>query len=243
MSKLEIPRKHLKVLQTQHPAFSLVEIAVVLVIVGLLIGAVLKGQDLLHNARLNTIITQINQYRLATTTFLDRYSALPGDYDMASKHIASHLKDGNSNGIIQGPGAASYTSGENHQATSFWAHLAAADLIPDPGTKEQSGSISPNHGFPATKLGGGFTVSHAPEKTMDGHWFIIGRQTGQNTKGGLFTPKDALAIMQKIDTPDPFSGSVQVRNGIGSGQSEGCLKAKTLNIENNQPACVLYIKM
>ena len=100
-------------------AFSLVELAIALVIIGLLIGAVLKGQELLASARLKTVITQLNQYRLATNTFMDRYGALPGDYDKASSYIKEGLKNGNNNGVIEGLGLSAGGGGFNHEATSF----------------------------------------------------------------------------------------------------------------------------
>lgn len=229
----------------RYPAFSLIEIAIALVIIGIMIGGVLKGQDLLHNARLSALISQINQYRLSTVTFVDRYGALPGDFDKASTLIDSSLSNGNNNGIIQGPGAANPSSGSNYQATSFWAHLAAADMIPDPGTKQQTATVGPNQGFPSTKLGGGITVCHNPAPGLEGHWYVIGQHVGSKTNGGLFTPKDALAIMQKLDTPDPLSGSIQVRNGVASGSKNSdhqCLKDNKLNMSLTSSSCVLYVK-
>ena len=229
-------------LSRKHPAFSLIEISIALVIIGLLVGAVLKGQDLLHNARLNALITQIDQYKLATHGFLDRYGALPGDFSQASTQIRSDLFDGDNQGYIQGPGVAPKSSGRDYQATSFWAHLAAADLIADPGTTDTSHALGPGYGIPATKLGGGISVAHNPEPGMYGHWFIIGRHFGITTKGGLFTPRDALAIMQKLDIPSPFKGSVQVRNAKDSQHKDVCLKGSQLNIASNAPVCVVYMQ-
>ena len=200
--------------KTKIQAFSLVELAIVLVIIGLLIGAVLKGQELLASARLKTVITQLNQYRLATNTFVDRYGALPGDYDKASSYIKEGLKNGNNNGIIEGLGLSSSGGNFNHEATSFWAHLAAAELIPDPGTLHKKGStITFNSGVPATKVGGGITISHSPLEGLSGHWFIIGTPNGSKNDGALFTPLETLSIAKKLDTENPLSGSVQIRNG------------------------------
>jgi len=51
--------------------FSLIELAVVLIIMGLLIGGILKGRDLIESARLKRVISQLNELRMATNTFLD----------------------------------------------------------------------------------------------------------------------------------------------------------------------------
>ncbi len=231
------------------PAFSLVEIAISLVIIGLLISAVLKGQDLLSGARLKTLITQINQYTMATNTFLDRYGSLPGDYDKASKYISENLKDGNNNGMIEGLGLTPGDGAHGHEATSFWAHLAASDLIPDPGIQVNSTNLDIGKGIPDTKVGGGITISHTPMPELQGHWFIIGSKSGSTNQGGLLTPLEALSISKKMDSIDPSSGSVQMRNGAqGSENSLGsgglCLKDKnTLNTNSKNPVCVLYVKL
>lgn len=212
-------------------AFSLVELAIVLVIIGLLIGAVLKGQELLESARLKTIITQLNQYRLATNTFVDRYGALPGDYDKASSYISSSLKNGNNNGVIEGLGLSSSGGAASHEALSFWEHLAAAELIP-------------NGPPPPTKMGGVITIAHAPLEGMQGHWFIIGNANGAKNDGALLTPLQCLSLAKKLDTEDPFSGNVQIRNGAQKSGKGQCLKAnKVLNTATKDPACVLYVKL
>jgi len=138
-------------------AFSLVELAISLVIIGLLIGGILKGQELLESARLKTIMTQLNQYRLAANTFVDRYGALPGDYDKASSYLKAGLKNGNNNGMIEGFGLSASGGASGHEALSFWEHLAAAELLP-------------NSTPPSTKLGGLVTVAYAPLDGMQGHW-------------------------------------------------------------------------
>lgn len=234
--------KVVRILLRKHPAFSLVEVAVTLVIMGLLVGAVLKGKDLIHTARLNGLISQIQQYKLATHSFMDRYGALPGNFAHASTQIQSSLANGDNSGFIRGPGAAPRSAGQDYQATAFWAHLAAADLISDPGSLNHNATVAPNKGFPGTKIGGGITVAHNPEPGLKGHWFIIGRHYGNTTKGGLFTPRDALAIMQKLDTPTPHHGSVQVRNAKDSQYKDVCVKGHNLNIESSSPVCVLYIQ-
>jgi len=212
-------------------AFSLVELAIALVIIGLLIGGVLKGQELLESARLKTIMTQLNQYRLATNTFVDRYGALPGDYDKASSYLKAGLKDGNNNGIIEGFGLSSSGGAASHEALSFWEHLAAAELLP-------------NNTPPTTKLGGVVTIAHAPLDGMQGHWFIIGSANGNKNDASLLTPLQCLTIAKKLDTEDPFSGNVQMRNGVQKGKGGQCLKDnKILNTATKDPACVLYVKL
>ena len=73
--------------QMQH-GFTLIEIAIVLVIIGLLLGGVLKGQELITSARVRNLIQQQDGVKAAYFGFLDRFRALPGDYANATSTIA-----------------------------------------------------------------------------------------------------------------------------------------------------------
>ena len=59
--------------------FTLVEIAVVLVIIGLLLGAILKGQELVENSRVKNAANAISSIRAAANGYVDRYRSMPGD--------------------------------------------------------------------------------------------------------------------------------------------------------------------
>jgi len=74
--------------QNKQKGFTLVELAIVLVIVGLLIGGILKGQQLMENASITATVSQIKAIEAATTSFLDAYGALPGDLLDASSKIS-----------------------------------------------------------------------------------------------------------------------------------------------------------
>ncbi len=83
--------------------FTLVEIAIVLVIIGLLLGGVLKGQELINNAKVRSIADRQNSLKVAWFAFLDRFAALPGDHPLAPRYIAN-LGDGalgNGNGLVE----------------------------------------------------------------------------------------------------------------------------------------------
>jgi len=71
--------------------FTLVEIAIVLVIIGLLLGGVLKGQEMITNAKVRNLADQGSGIKAAFFAFQDRYKALPGDYRIASQNIAGVL--------------------------------------------------------------------------------------------------------------------------------------------------------
>lgn len=88
----------------QKRGVTLVEIAIVLVIIGLLLGGVLKGQELINNAKVRSIADRQSSLKVAWFSFIDRYQALPGDYVHASANIPGAAPRANYNpgdGIIE----------------------------------------------------------------------------------------------------------------------------------------------
>ena len=71
----------------KHKGFTLVELAIVMTIIGLLIGGILKGQELLENARVTSTIAQVKSFDAAITGFRDIYDGLPGDLRDAGNKI------------------------------------------------------------------------------------------------------------------------------------------------------------
>jgi prepilin-type N-terminal cleavage/methylation domain-containing protein len=107
--------------------FTLVEMAIVLVIIGLLLGGVLKGQELVVQARVKSIINDFNQTTAAYYTYFDRYRRFPGD-DSSAKTRWSVTTNGDGNGLVQtGTTAAVYTTGTENK--NLWWHLRLAGII------------------------------------------------------------------------------------------------------------------
>src|SRR6516164_11396797 len=68
-----------RILMRRQAGFTLVEIAIVLVIIGLLLGGVLKGQELIESAKVKNIGQDFRAISIAVLTYQDKYRALPGD--------------------------------------------------------------------------------------------------------------------------------------------------------------------
>jgi len=111
----------------RQQGFTLIEIAIVLVIIGLLLGGVLKGQELITSARVRNIISTQDGIKAAYFGFLDRYRALPGDYTTATTNIngvAATAACGNGNGNGNGRVEAA-----NQESVLAWEHLSKAGFI------------------------------------------------------------------------------------------------------------------
>src|SRR5207247_5841261 len=92
--------------------FTLVEIAIVLVIIGLLLGGILKGQEMITQAKIKNVINDFNGITVAITSYQDRYRALPGDDKNATTRWTTQAPaSGDGNGVIAGFYNANDTSG------------------------------------------------------------------------------------------------------------------------------------
>jgi hypothetical protein len=162
----------------------LVEIAIVLVIIGLLLGGILKGQEMITQAKIKNLINDFNGVTVAVTSYQDRYRALPGDDPNATARWTTQAPaSGNGNGIIAGLYNANDTGGTNGapsnagESNLFWQHLRIAGFVPgltmgngsgQPPTNAAGGIIGVESGTPGTN-GLGFTstiicFSNLPEK-------------------------------------------------------------------------------
>ncbi len=110
-------------IKSGQKGFTLVELAIVMVIIGLLVGAVLKGQAMIDDARIKRVINDINGISAAYFTYLDRYNAIPGD-DSNANGRWTNVADGGGDGLIGG--TATTPDGESLEA---WQALRYAGLI------------------------------------------------------------------------------------------------------------------
>ncbi len=102
--------------------FTLVELAIVMVIIGLMIGAVLKGQAMIDDAKQKRLMNDIQGISAAYFTYYDRYNAIPGDD--TSTHSWAGVTAGGGNGFVAGNNANNGTEGHE-----FWQALRYAGLL------------------------------------------------------------------------------------------------------------------
>jgi prepilin-type N-terminal cleavage/methylation domain-containing protein len=149
-----------KFLTRAQRGFTLVEIAIVLVIIGLLLGGVLKGQEMIENARIKSVVGDMNGISAAYNSYLDRYHAIPGDETNAVMGAAGRgwlgAAAGNGNGILDTLPAATFTNVALEQG-AMWRALRASGLAS--GNPAAAVGVA---GLPRSGTGGLMGVSVGP---------------------------------------------------------------------------------
>jgi len=169
--------------------FTLIELSIVLVIIGLIVGGILMGQDLITAAAARAQISQIEKYQAAANTFRSKYGYLPGDipdpiasqYGFVTRGTVQGQGDGN--GLLEG--FTNYASGDpsgygaSGETTTFWHDLSAANLV-DGGFNAAYPTVAS-----CSWCGGGITVaSYLPQAKIGGgnyvYVFSAGTYTGMS---------------------------------------------------------------
>jgi prepilin-type N-terminal cleavage/methylation domain-containing protein len=131
----------------RQSGFTLVEIAIVLVIIGLLLGGVLKGQEMIANARFKNMQSDVEAYKAAFFAFQDRFGALPGDFAGAVAQLDPAAPVGVQNGTIAGN-----TCNAAEESCFVWQHLRYANLIQG-GPTLTAAAANPTHAYGGNSLG------------------------------------------------------------------------------------------
>ncbi len=187
--------------------FTLVEIAVVLVIIGLLLGAILKGQELVENSRVKNAANDFSSIKAASYGYLDRYRSMPGDdgpigtlqgrgSDWAPVTVA-----GNRDGAI-GAGANPFAA-PTGEHLAFWQQLRAAGFL--------TGSASDTGAAALAKNAFGGVTGVASLTTQLG---------GFNARAVCMSQvpgKGAIALDNQLDDGKPGSGTVRATLQAGAG--------------------------
>jgi len=109
----------------RQTGFTLIEISIVLVIIGLLLGGVLKGQELIENAKIKRMNNDFSGIASATYSYLDRYNAIPGDDKNADARWSLTTTNGDGKGSLEG----AWDASDSKETKHFWVHLRKSNLI------------------------------------------------------------------------------------------------------------------
>ena len=231
--------------QTKRQAeqgFTLVELAIVMIIIGLLIGGILKGQELIANARVTSQVAQVKGVDAAMTTFRDQYNALPGDIVNPNNRLPNctaaictttgngdtRVQDANANN----PGGVSADS----EGGRAFVHLAAAGVLGgvNPGATAYNATAVPDAQIGSGKLTFGYSSGGAAANMTGlistvgisaGHYLVMKSAFNQTADNNLpLLPKTAANIDRKLDDGNPNTGSVVA---IGTAGAAACAAAGT----------------
>lgn len=189
--------------------FTLIELAIVLVVIGLLLGGILKGQELIESARARSLISQLDSIRAAYYAFQDKYQAQPGDYPgaLALANLAgipNATVGGNGDGVIRDTPLA-------RESLLVWVHLSHANLIAG-NYRAESGQPDPRGEWPRNPYGASLHMQY------DSQFAGSGGAPRLNLKTGNQVPARILAeIDRKLDDGRANSGQFRFSAYDGGG--------------------------
>jgi prepilin-type N-terminal cleavage/methylation domain-containing protein len=182
-------------------AFTMVELAIVMVIIGLLVAAILKGAGMINEAKQKNLYKQAQSIQAAALSYYDKFSYYPGDDPNAKTHVGA---EANGNGDGQIGTALNYScpsSGSSDESCLFWEDARLANLLTGDGETN-----------PSSAYGGAIAVGYASVNGISANWIAF-----KNVPGDV-----AMSIDQKYDDGKYNSGDIQ-----GSGEYQ---KGKTVTL-------------
>ncbi len=232
--------------------FTLVELAIVMIIIGVLLGGVLKGQEMITNAKITSTAKDMESFSAATNTFQDQYRDKPGTMPNANSRLANCATLAACFDVTAAmlPMPRIGTAQGNNATTAFFGQLLAAGLI--------SGFDGSNNGAAAN-----FGTSH-PAAPVDGGGFIVGNSFGtavansgfagvlatgrfylglssttavMSAGQGVVTAEQASVIDTRLDDRNPQTGYI-----LGQNLADNCvlLAGDTTYTGGALPCVIIY---
>lgn len=246
---------------TRQSGFTLLELAVVMMCVGLIMGGLLVAQGMIRTSKVNAILGEFSRYTAAVTDFRDKYQSLPGDMATAENFWGSDTAcpatpytatphtatcNGDGNGHIDG----------TTEPFRAWQQLADAGFITGNYTGVMGAGGANHHVFggnaPASVLdGGGFDLFYAGNKSADANYYdgyyplrlgLGGMSATSFFYNSLFAPDEALMLDLKVDDGSPAMGNLRTyKSPLNPGCTTADTSAATYNTATKSFACALIM--
>lgn len=192
----------------KQTGFTLIELAIVLVIIGLLLGGVLRGQELINSARVKNLTRDFQNIQVFTYGYQDRFHALPGDDAAAITH-AGAAANGDGDGLIEG----AWDSNNNaDESKLYWQAVRLAGFAPGPTDLDAAE-------FPARNTNGGRLGIQSI-----GGAAPFSKITGMNGSFAICSDailgRDAIQIDIALDDGNTATGSLRAILGTDNGAAD-----------------------
>lgn len=209
--------------------FTLIELSIVLVIIGLIVGGVLMGRDLIKAAQLRSLSSQLIEFETAISTFRLKYNCLPGDCADATGFFGTDSggcpAGSNGDGTCNGNGDGFLGNAASTEVYRFWQHLGMSKLIAGSytGVTEAgagcggacNATAGVNVPIPEGFDNGGY-YTFTMESTDSGNFYSarkatflsVGGESVSYHRSGLISGEDMKSIDLKIDDGLIISGRV-----------------------------------
>jgi prepilin-type N-terminal cleavage/methylation domain-containing protein len=233
--------------------FTLIELAVVLVIIGLLIGGVLVGRDLINAATVKNFVNSIERYNAGASTFRVKYHSLPGDLTPATAELYEFTPrdgqraHGDGNGLVEGCSLLAQKLG--CETALFWRDMwdghvnnfasSIATDIPVDGT---DGSFKIENYLPGTPFRAGNSVFMYALNSRNSYYVTrisAVASDGTLTVNPALTQQEARDIDDKIDDAYPDNGIVRAMSALdtfdagAADSTRGCVNNSLTNLAYN----------
>ena len=205
-------------MKTMQKGFTLVEIAIVLVIIGLLLGGILKGQEMITQAKIKNVMADFSGISAAYHGYQDRYRRLPGDDNQAAgaagrwTDLVAATDNGDGNGVVAG----AYNGTGDIESRNFWLHLRRSGFVAGTGKDQPFNALT---GMLGVQTGDGATPPLAA--LLDGTAGFVGLMMCSAN----LPDKIAIAVDTQMDDGLSQKGTVRALVQAGPNPAVGNVAA------------------
>ena len=235
-------------------AFSLVELSIVLIIVGLLVAGVTGGSKLIQNANVQSLMRDMNQISTAYKTFRLSYDAFPGDFDAATDFWSGTI-NGDGDGKIEHLVTLAASANGTETSNAF-EHMSKAEIFPGSFINDVSTTVADNNYAYASKLNSNAIILYYKDSGDVTHTgFIASMQTSnllllgsnKNSVGAFISGRNAFTIDKKLDDGLATSGIVAYRDetGVTNGTTTpaSCVNGTAYGLTDDSKGCNLVYQL